>query len=369
MQNLKLLMTAMLITFIGMGNVQAQTIDIGIPEGGVFVGDIEPGGEAFVGIEENVVFILVNFSNDDFPGDEEIEAITTVNGDEVSTLSGNLGMAIPPQQGLPLMTAEDVLFDELGDYEVCVEVLHPDDVDNTNNRECFEFTVVPFDYDINLSEFTPDTDEFDFTEPIGFSFDITNNTATELDVNISYSLTVYPTALNQEVTLGTGDGTNFSIPFSEEPLNTGASRTIEWPGNEVVLADLVAGDQAVFTEPGEHEFCFNLHLGQASESICRTYMLTEDENSLTLQPVPGDIRIYPNPSSGEVNFELNEQYGNSSTVEVYDLTGRMVKEMNTPQSNAGTFNFTIDKGELPNGAYLYRIHSDKGTFNGKLIIE
>lgn len=58
---------------------------------------------------------------------------------------------------------------------------------------------------------------------------------------------------------------------------------------------------------------------------------------------------YPNPGNNEINFAINQSYNESVQVEVYNLSGQLVKEINVPtKSNK----ITISTSDLPNGSYL-----------------
>lgn len=58
---------------------------------------------------------------------------------------------------------------------------------------------------------------------------------------------------------------------------------------------------------------------------------------------------YPNPGNNEINFAINQVYNKSVQVDIYNLSGQLVKQINvTPKSNK----ITISTSELPNGSYL-----------------
>lgn len=58
---------------------------------------------------------------------------------------------------------------------------------------------------------------------------------------------------------------------------------------------------------------------------------------------------YPNPGNNEINFAINQSFNENVQVEIYNLSGQLVKQINvTPQSNK----ITISTSELPNGSYL-----------------
>lgn len=62
------------------------------------------------------------------------------------------------------------------------------------------------------------------------------------------------------------------------------------------------------------------------------------------------VRVYPNPTSGELTIELNS--GNVSSVEVVDLTGRVIL------SNTGDSKVNVNLSNVANGIYYVKIKSN-----------
>jgi hypothetical protein len=66
--------------------------------------------------------------------------------------------------------------------------------------------------------------------------------------------------------------------------------------------------------------------------------------------------IYPNPTNGLVNIEIQNQIIQS--VKVYDLQGQLIKE--TAESQ-------FDLSNYSNGTYFIRAQTEKGFYSYKLI--
>lgn len=64
---------------------------------------------------------------------------------------------------------------------------------------------------------------------------------------------------------------------------------------------------------------------------------------------------YPNPGNSEVNFSINQAYAESVIVEIYNLSGQLVKQINATPKNS---KITISTSDLPNGSYLCSINMD-----------
>jgi hypothetical protein len=65
--------------------------------------------------------------------------------------------------------------------------------------------------------------------------------------------------------------------------------------------------------------------------------------------------MYPNPGNNEVNFTLNQAFAANVQVEIYNLSGQLVKQIEVMPRNSKV---TISTGDLPNGSYLCAIKMD-----------
>ena len=77
-----------------------------------------------------------------------------------------------------------------------------------------------------------------------------------------------------------------------------------------------------------------------------------------------NINIYPNPSSGWVNVDLNSVNGVVS-IQVVDVAGRLVT---TQPINSTQKSYAIDMGTTKAGVYFVQVITDGGLFNKKIII-
>jgi hypothetical protein len=85
-----------------------------------------------------------------------------------------------------------------------------------------------------------------------------------------------------------------------------------------------------------------------------------------------NIKVYPNPSSGTVNFTFHLNGSYDVTVDLIDMTGRLVKSTIPVRLNAGEQTITWDiRGsgtQLNNGIYFYRINTGTEFQQGKVIL-
>ncbi len=79
------------------------------------------------------------------------------------------------------------------------------------------------------------------------------------------------------------------------------------------------------------------------------------------------ISVYPNPTSGEVTFNFNTLLKEKVTIEIFDVVGNKVAEMNSLKTTNGT-NMVVDLGKQSSGMYFYRIVNASGIINqGKIV--
>jgi hypothetical protein len=76
------------------------------------------------------------------------------------------------------------------------------------------------------------------------------------------------------------------------------------------------------------------------------------------------MRIYPNPVSGNVNFQFSSDIGTTATLYVFDSRGRLVfNQQGDPKQNI----LTHDLSQLSEGVYFAKIETSNHTFSTKII--
>ena len=132
------------------------------------------------------------------------------------------------------------------------------------------------------------------------------------------------------------------------------------------------GDGGKSNEKGKHTYAYNGQLGLFNVTLiidndgCQSNTSKDVRiNVLSTQAVDADnINIYPNPSSGWVNVDLNSVNGVVS-IQVVDVAGRLVT---TQPINSTQKSYAIDMGTTKAGVYFVQVITDGGLFNKKIII-
>jgi len=73
------------------------------------------------------------------------------------------------------------------------------------------------------------------------------------------------------------------------------------------------------------------------------------------------LSIYPNPSSGMLNFNVDEVLENAN-LQIIDISGRIVFTISDFNSNE-----TINISNLKSGIYIVKVNHDGKTFSQKII--
>jgi len=75
--------------------------------------------------------------------------------------------------------------------------------------------------------------------------------------------------------------------------------------------------------------------------------------------------VYPNPTMGELNIKLYEPLFKNSTLQVLDVTGRMVKQQSISANN---LNISLDVKNLSTGRYFITITNNQQVINESFVI-
>jgi len=92
-------------------------------------------------------------------------------------------------------------------------------------------------------------------------------------------------------------------------------------------------------------------------------------NSLDIRDIPGvnSLKIYPNPTDGEIIIRINTAGNLDFTVNVMNMLGNRITVRNF-EASGGTNTFRIDLNTAPEGIYTLVITSDGGSLERKLVL-
>ena len=74
--------------------------------------------------------------------------------------------------------------------------------------------------------------------------------------------------------------------------------------------------------------------------------------------------IYPNPASTIINLDLSELNNSTTTVRMYDITGKTVRIISTTEKT-----LSMDRGDLRSGIYFVQVIVADKVFTKKIVLE
>lgn len=140
------------------------------------------------------------------------------------------------------------------------------------------------------------------------------------------------------------------------------------PNAVVVLFDSTRFEQPIDTTIAQQP---DTSLVQDSTVIEDTTTIIEDTtiqtsiNEAELESKYPSVKLYPNPSSGEVNIEFYNPNKQNYTLQVFTISGMLV----TMDEHIQTDKFKILGNTLAGGPYIYVLQGEGNVYMGKFIIE
>ena len=152
---------------------------------------------------------------------------------------------------------------------------------------------------------------------------------------------------NRAVAGGTGTGNDVMNTISSGPFSIN-------PGDSVTVAfALIAGESLIDIT------------NSAIQAQIQYNLVTEIHE---LKSETDNLMIYPNPASSELNIYYTVKERTMVNVQIYDLSGRVVSEINNSIQNAGIQMLRFNASSLNEGFYLLEISTPNGKNVQKLTI-
>jgi len=90
-----------------------------------------------------------------------------------------------------------------------------------------------------------------------------------------------------------------------------------------------------------------------------------NDRDITFSP---ELNVYPNPATVNTTISFKLQKRSSVNINVYDLSGKVVKTINLNQQSAGSHKQVIDCSGLPKGTYIINLLAGKNSATSKFIV-
>lgn len=101
-------------------------------------------------------------------------------------------------------------------------------------------------------------------------------------------------------------------------------------------------------------------------SVCNTdYLGINDTKSMSNL----SVSIYPNPVHGIANLKVSAPQSGSLSIEVSNLVGQTMMNLNKGVVTSGDHSFNLDATQLTSGVYFYTVRLNNQKVTGKMIVE
>ncbi len=188
------------------------------------------------------------------------------------------------------------------------------------------------------------------------------------DIEINWDVLYMEYSIDKGATwqvLGTADDPNWynsNFIRSDRVLTIGK----QWTGTDTTLKDY-SYDLAAFTNEPSMMFRFKFVTDQATngEGVVIDDFVIDATAILAVNDFEKDaFSIFPNPSSDVFNIRRINGNGEEMNIEVYDITGKLIKE----KTNITNNNYQLKMLDVSTGIYFMRISIDNKQLVKKLIL-
>jgi hypothetical protein len=233
------------------------------------------------------------------------------------------------------------------------------------------------DYVINFNSSIPENS----SSYNPFFFQITDNLEI---IDLNFNVTLSGSEDNSSITYG------YSPPFGDFsvlgvypcPGTIGLNLTFDDEGSAIDCSNLNSGDNVLPIDPlsvadGENaqgNWTFWItdvnvdgvlsNIDSITLNICSVGLvpnLSIEDNSFEA------FNIYPNPNQGSFNIELSSTYSDETTIQVYDLLGKLVYEKEF--LNNSSLLKSVDLSNPSSGVYIVKVNQGKSSISKKLIVK
>ena len=129
------------------------------------------------------------------------------------------------------------------------------------------------------------------------------------------------------------------------------------------------------------KYPYAIYFGTYGRGIFRNMTFVTDSTNEILNPsdynttgiVNADkgenhVSVYPNPATDHVTLDLEVSNDGEAAVNIYDLTGKLVRREALGRMGAGSYSHTMSTSDLQRGMYLINVVVGKQTATTKLVV-
>lgn len=99
---------------------------------------------------------------------------------------------------------------------------------------------------------------------------------------------------------------------------------------------------------------------------CENSAATKITDEINIAPV---LQIFPNPFYTRTTITVNTVNEGTTNIQLFDFTGKLVKQVYNGYLQKGTRQFSVETGTLPKGTYICRMQTEQGIVQQKIILQ
>ena len=80
------------------------------------------------------------------------------------------------------------------------------------------------------------------------------------------------------------------------------------------------------------------------------------------------LNVFPNPSAGQVNLQLELDAVSDITIDIFSVSGQWVRNINRDNVASGASTMTFDLSDLSNGNYILRLNAGGTVATSQFVI-
>lgn len=102
-----------------------------------------------------------------------------------------------------------------------------------------------------------------------------------------------------------------------------------------------------------------------NNSSCATFAIVKPASVKEIVEDVPLVKVYPNPATDIVNFDVRSKDGNTIKLQIVDITGKTVKHYAKQNSSKGIEAISVNTSDLARGMYIYTISVGEEQTRGK----